>query len=455
MSRPMGVHTTLATRVLIRLGWTAFAVIAANVIYALAHNVFDTNHLSENIVRGETRRIAGQLDAGLQAGDVGDDRPVVRNNGVSYRILDPSKTIEAGRNQPLVERVSASVLHDPQSAVFQVSHVTVDGQDYIWGLARHVIAGREVLVEVALPAGTKRAAWHAFADELSLHVWVPIIPSALAFLLLAHWSVHSGLAPLSKAINAIKGAEVVRGPPPKLADERLTSEIETFLLEVEAAFSKHSTLLRAQQEFVGRVAHELRTPLTLMTLDLAAIDGPKARAVERDVNELSDKITKMLAWARMDLAGQKYEEAIDLTAVAADAAAGLRRLSDERGIAVELSSDGEAVTSGDRNAIKEAVRNMIENAIKHTPGGSRVTVTAGPGPRIIVADNGSGFPNVDSVLLLQPFWKGDANTDGAGLGLALVKRVADSHGARIMLGKSADGGAEISLRFPTLQPSRA
>ena len=113
------------------------------------------------------------------------------------------------------------------------------------------------------------------------------------------------------------------------------------------------------------------------------------------------------------------------------------------------------MTQGELISIKEAVRNMVENAIKHTPAGARVTVTCGPGPRISVADNGRGFPKVDSVLLLQPFWKGDANTDGAGLGLALVKRVADRHGARISLGRSQEGGAEISLRFPTLHAARA
>ena len=103
-----------------------------------------------------------------------------------------------------------------------------------------------------------------------------IDPLGTDLLLLAHRSVHSGLAPLSGAITAIQGAEVARGRPPKLAAERLTSEVGGFLLEVEAAFSKHSSLLRSQQEFVGRVAHELRTPLTLMTLDLAAIVDPKS-----------------------------------------------------------------------------------------------------------------------------------------------------------------------------------
>ena len=123
----------------------------------------------------------------------------------------------------------------------------MDGKDYIWGVARHQIGGRQALVEITLPADMQRAAWHAVTDELSLHVWVPLIPSALLFLLLAHWSVHSGLEPLSRAVNAIKGAEVVRGPPPKLAAERLTSEIGNFLFEVE------SRLFQAQRA-VARAA---------------------------------------------------------------------------------------------------------------------------------------------------------------------------------------------------------
>jgi signal transduction histidine kinase len=290
MSSLKGVHTTLATRVLIRLGWTAAAVIAANVIYAAAHNVFDANHISENIVRTETREIAHLADRALKdkSWKAGESLPHY-DGDAGFRLIEPNGTVAGEWSGSLVARAAAMEPYDVRTAVFQVSRVTLDGKDFIWGIARHRIADRELLVEVALPAHVSHTTWRALWDELSLHVWVPLIPSALIFLVLAHRSVHSGLAPLSRAIKAIQGAEVARGRPPKLAAERLTSEVGGFLLEVEAAFSKHSSLLRAQQEFVGRVAHELRTPLTLMTLDLAAISDPKARVIERDVGELSEK----------------------------------------------------------------------------------------------------------------------------------------------------------------------
>jgi len=442
------VKATLATRVLVRLGWTAFAVLAANVVYALSHNLFDSDHLAENIVRGETRRIAMRVDANLGRDNGNEEPSSAPDDAVSFRVIDATKSILAEQNGAFVERASTLATQDLYSALFHVSRISVDGRDYIWGVARQRIAGRDALVEIALPSALQGAHWRAVGDELSLHVWVPILPSALAFLLLAHWCVHSGLAPLSRAATTIRGAEVARGRAPMLAAERLTSEIGAFLFEVEAAFSRHASLLRAQQEFVGRVAHELRTPLGHMLRDLAAVDDAKARAIERNVRQLNDKIGKMLAWARLDLAPQAQQHAIDLAAIAEAAAADLVGLSAERNIAVLCQRQGEAMTCGDGSAIRDAVRNMVENAIKHTPTGSRVTVTCGPGPRICVADNGGGFPKVDSVLLLQPFWKGDASTDGAGLGLALVKRIADSHGARVILGSSAEGGAEISLRFP-------
>jgi hypothetical protein len=135
-------------------------------------------------------------------------------DGLSFRVIDPNRTILAERNGALVDRASTLNAQNLRNAVFQVSHVTMDGKDYIWGVARHQIGGRQALVEITLPADMQRAAWHAVTDELSLHVWVPLIPSALLFLLLAHWSVHSGLEPLSRAVNAIKGAEVVRGRRP-------------------------------------------------------------------------------------------------------------------------------------------------------------------------------------------------------------------------------------------------
>lgn len=443
-------HTTLATRVLIRLGLTALVIVTANVIYAMAHNAYDRNHFFENIVRTETRTIAELYSADFQTAT---DRVIERfphfTELAGFRLVDGRKTVVAARNGALVARVGNGLSYDPNRSLLQVSAVTSGSEEFIWGVMRHTIGERDLLVEVALPAALANVIRRAYWDELSLHVWIPLIPSVLIFLVLAHRSVHSGLAPLSTAISALQRAEVSGGRPPALSADRLTSEVGQFVFEVDAAFRRHSALLRFQQEFVGRVAHELRTPLTVMTLDLAAIEDARARIVEQDVGELSEKITKMLAWARMDLATLAHEEDIDLARLARGVVVGLRRLSDERRVTVELHCEEGAFAAGDRISLKEAIRNMVENAVKHTPIGSRVVVTCGPGAQVSVTDNGAGFPDVDDVLLLQPFWKGNTAADGAGLGLSLVKRVADSHGARLLLGRSRDGGARISLRFPS------
>ena len=195
--RRRGVQATLAMRVLVRLGWTALTVVAANIVYALSHNLFDANHLAENIVRGKAQRIALRVAASVGADQVDREEAVPEPDGVSFRVIDPNRTILAERNAALVDRASTLNAQNLRNAVFQVSHVTMDGKDYTWGVARHQIGGRQALVEITFPADMQRAAWHAVTDELSLHVWVPLIPSALLFLLLAHWSVHSGHEPLS------------------------------------------------------------------------------------------------------------------------------------------------------------------------------------------------------------------------------------------------------------------
>ena len=129
MSSLRGVHTTLATRVLIRLGWSAFAVIAANVIYAAAHNVFDANHISENIVRTETREIAQRADRALKDNSwkAGESLPHY-DCDAAFRLIEPNGTVRAEWRGTLVAPAAAKEPYDARTAVFQVSRLTLDGK---------------------------------------------------------------------------------------------------------------------------------------------------------------------------------------------------------------------------------------------------------------------------------------------------------------------------------------
>ena len=105
--RRRGVQATLAMRVLVRLGWTALTVIAANIVYALSHNLFDANHLAENIVRGKAQRIALRMAASVGADQVDREEAVPEPDGVSFRVIDPNRTILAERNAALWKSLDA------------------------------------------------------------------------------------------------------------------------------------------------------------------------------------------------------------------------------------------------------------------------------------------------------------------------------------------------------------
>ena len=97
--------------------------------------------------------------------------------------------------------------------------------------------------------------------------------------------------------------------------------------------------------------------------------------------------------------------------------------------------------------IREAVRNLVENAVKHTPAGTRVRVEVRPDNTIVVEDSGPGLQSALTAQLFEPFRKGDASTEGAGLGLAIVRRAAELHGGSVAVGPSTLGGAAFTLRF--------
>ena len=104
--------------------------------------------------------------------------------------------------------------------------------------------------------------------------------------------------------------------------------------------------------------------------------------------------------------------------------------------------------AGHGEAISRAVRNLVENAMAHTPAGTSVEITAGPGAVIAVRDYGPGIPIEKRDKVLKRFWRGDRSRGpGSGLGLAIAGRIAEAHGGRIEIENADDGGAVIRLCF--------
>ena len=212
--------------------------------------------------------------------------------------------------------------------------------------------------------------------------------------------------------------------------------------------------MKAQRMFIARAAHELRTPLAVMMLELGR-EEPRVKNLQTDVQGMSDTVDRLLTLARLESIEQPEIRALDLGQIAMDLATRMKDWASHTRHEIAVRVREPACVVGDAIAIREALRNLLENAVRHTPPGTHIDVTAGPGGSIVVEDDGPGL--VDDVIpdLLQPFKKGLASTEGAGLGLAIVKQAVDLHGGTLQIGRSVSGGARFSLTFPEAAPAEA
>jgi signal transduction histidine kinase len=217
-----------------------------------------------------------------------------------------------------------------------------------------------------------------------------------------------------------------------------------------------------QRRFVANASHELRTPLTVIRAEVeVALADPHASAVElrhmgEVVLEAADR-TQCLLDSLMVLARSQQavprREPVDLAAAARTAAAITGPEASERDVHVALDLQP-ARLKGDPALVERLVGNLVENAVRHNEPGGRVQVTTRPG-HVRVENTGSAISPADVRRLAEPFERLGRDTDGpgAGLGLSIVRAVADAHGAELRLEPRAGGGLEVTVTFPHSSPS--
>lgn len=438
---------TLAARVLVRLSAAALLVMIANLVWAVVENGLDDQHFVENVIRTETRELveaAASTPDGRLVVDPDADLHVT-SPGYNYvRILD----VKAGSellfrgNRELLQAVSRAVSYDPRSIVSKHTSLIIDGRRIVWGVSRETAGERDAFVEVAVDWEAPGLRTDALLDEFWLHVWAPLVPSLIIFGGLAYWSVHSGLAPLRGLAQRVEADGAITDVP---VDRGTTSDVGNVLVAVRSRLAKDAERISHQKQFVGRLAHELRTPLSLMMLDLAQIQTAEARRLENDVRAMASRVSNLMAIARSD-DGLAPAASCDPVTVAQRALDTLRSLADLHHVRVELDVADPARIACDAHSAEEALRNLVENAIKHGAAQSVVDVHV-RGTRVLVRDRGGGFVTLDEALLCAPFWKAADTGDGSGLGLAVVRQVADRCGATLHFANHAEGGGCVELRF--------
>jgi signal transduction histidine kinase len=171
-----------------------------------------------------------------------------------------------------------------------------------------------------------------------------------------------------------------------------------------------------------------------MLLELEKIDHPRARRLEADVAGMAESVARLLVLARMDMMQPPELADLDITVVAGETVDRLRAWAAAQQHEIELHLGPPQILRGDSAAIREALRNLVENAVKHTPAGTRIRVEVRPDGAVVVEDSGPGIPSELAAQLFEPFRKGDPSKEGAGLGLTIVRRAVELHHGAVEVG---------------------
>ena len=240
------------------------------------------------------------------------------------------------------------------------------------------------------------------------------------------------------------------------------------LFAAHRAFRRQHELNALKSNFVSSVSHELRAPIASVRLLAENLENGKVPEPEKqqtyfhfivqECRRLSSLIENVLDFSRIEQGRKQYEfESTDLAVLVRQTVTLLEPYAAEKGVYLKL--EPAAATSlelvADGRALQQALVNLIDNAVKHSPRGKAVTVGLEATPALVslwVADNGTGIPEVEREKIFERFYRLGSElrreTQGVGIGLSIVKHIIEAHGGRVLVQSSLGWGSRFTLELP-------
>lgn len=342
---------------------------------------------------------------------------------------------------------------------FSVQHLGANGQQVFQATGRvfALPGGYKLLVGRSLqePERMKTALSHAIAIGLALTVLLGLAGGIVT---------SRGFLQRVDAINRTMRRIMAGDISQRVTRRRDGDEFDQLAAGINAALDEIEALVGTLRTVTDNVAHDLRTPLHRLRsrIDVALLGEPELSAYRRtleetlaDADRLLATFNALLTIAQADSGARANQlQPLDLASLARDMVELYEPLAEDKGLTLTLSAPESPEVHGDRHLLSQALANLIDNAVKYTPGGGTVTVTVtvGKAPTLAVADSGPGIPADDRARVLDPFTRLDAtrSTPGNGLGLSLVAAVTRLHGATLDLADNAPG-LVVRMHFPSGQ----
>jgi signal transduction histidine kinase len=281
------------------------------------------------------------------------------------------------------------------------------------------------------------------------------VPALVALLTLAAWVlIGRALRPVRVMTQCAAGIADATAPE-RLAVPAARDELGELARTLNGMLDRLAEAAHRQREFVSDASHELRSPIAASRAQLeVALAHPERTeptavlcGVLAETTRLEMLVADLLALARLDERQTLPYEEIDLDDLVLDEAGRTRAVAiDARGLmAIKMS--------GERKSLRHLVRNLLDNAARHAVSRVEVSIRLDDGaPVLVVDDDGPGIPDADRARVFERFTRLSSSRSrddgGAGLGLALVRRVAEQHGGTVGADRSPQGGARLEVRFP-------
>ncbi len=319
-----------------------------------------------------------------------------------------------------------------------------------------------------LQFGRPLADAEATIREVRLFLVAGVIGGAGLALLAGLIVARRAMEPIAELTDAAREIQATRDPgrrvPTEGADDEvaeLARTLDGMLLALDESRAEQEGMLERQREFVADASHELRTPLTsvLANLELLAetLDGESREAADaalRSSRRMRRLVQDLLLLARADAHRVAPREPLDVGQVLVEAAAELEPVSGDHDLVVDARHE---VVDGARDELHRLALNLMDNAIRHTPAGTRIhaAVARRDGHVLVtVEDDGPGIAPALRDRVFERFVRGSGDRGGSsGLGLSIVRAVAESHGGHVELTSPRDGrGTRFVVTLPAAEP---
>lgn len=368
---------------------------------------------------------------------------------ITYRVVGSNGRIlnapDIGAN---LDRVIAPIDFSSSDRDQEFSYF--EGNLKMMGLTRRIEeSGRTYYIQVASSERVLNLLRPVIAAQ-PLSVTSTIV-TIIAVMLVVGLMIHILLKPL-RDISAAAARITPGNLHQRLSTEGMPNEIRQLIDGFNTALSRLEAGFRVQQEFLASAAHELKTPLALMRgqieleTDLACRD-----VLLKDVDLMARQVRQLLHLAELsELQNYRFER-LDPVPVIHDVVAFLDRQAQRHDVEILVVAPEVPLTlRTDESALFILLKNLLENAVAHTPAGTMVTVSVGPG-EIAVTDEGSGIAPEHLELLFERFWRGPGRPqEGAGLGLSICKEIATAHGWTITV-LQHERGKSFCIAWPAAE----